>query len=32
MLVKSYLSDIWVGVIKKGCGLLVHETLKSTVS
>ena len=32
MLVKSYLNDFWVGVIKKGCGLLVHETLKSAVS
>ena len=32
MLVKSYLSDFWVGIVKKGCGHLVHEILKSTVS
>ena len=29
---KSCFSDCWVGVIKNGHGILLHETLKSAVS
>ena len=29
---ESCFNDFWVGVVKNGCGLLVHETLKSDVS
>ena len=29
---KSWFIDFWVGMVKNGDGLLVHETLKSAVS
>ena len=28
---KSWFNDFWVGLVKDGIGLLVHETLKSAV-
>ena len=29
---ESCFNDLWVGVVKNGCGYLVHGTLESAVS
>ena len=29
---KSWFNDFWVGVVKNGQGMLVHETIKSAAS